>query len=263
MPRSFAILCALLLLGTNVLGGAGIPAEMAIIPAGSYQPPFRSADDPKTVPVESFLLDRTPVTNHQFLEFVRAHPKWQRSQVKRIFADAQYLAHWAGDLDLGSAMSNAPVTRVSWFAARAYAAWKGKRLPTTAEWEYAAAASPTRPDGANDPQFLQSLRHSYSLPAPSQLPSVQHTAPNFYGVSDLHGLVWEWVSDFSTAMVTGDSRRDTGLDRQLFCGGAANGATDRDNFPAFLRFGFRSSLKANYTVHNLGFRCAKSYSPDL
>ena len=58
-------------------------------------------------------------------------------------------------------------------------------------------------------------------------------------------------------MVTGDSRGDTGLDRQLFCGSGAQGAKDRSDFPAFMRFAYRSSLKAGYTVHNLGFRCAQ------
>ena len=59
------------------------------------------------------------------------------------------------------------------------------------------------------------------------------------------------------ALVTGDARGDTGLERQLFCGAGSLGASDRGNYAAFMRFGFRSSLRAGYTVHNLGFRCAK------
>jgi formylglycine-generating enzyme required for sulfatase activity len=73
----------------------------------------------------------------------------------------------------------------------------------------------------------------------------------------MHGVVWEWVADFSTAMVTGDARGDTGLDRQLFCGSGAQGAKDIQDFASFMRYAFRSSLKASYTVPNLGFRCAK------
>ena len=80
---------------------------------------------------------------------------------------------------------------------------------------------------------------------------------NYWGVHDLHGLVWEWVADFNTAMVTGDARGDTGLDRQLFCGSGSVGARDPGNFTAFMRYGLRSSLKADYCIHNLGFRCAK------
>ncbi|HXG49085.1 MAG TPA: formylglycine-generating enzyme family protein [Methylomirabilota bacterium] len=235
------------------------PAGMTLVPAGRYLPLFRTEQEPKEIPVAAFWLDVLPVTNGDYLEFVRAHPKWRRSQVKRLFADVDYLKRWAGDLEPGTnAPLDAPVTHVSWFAAKAYCAWKGKRLPTTAEWEYAAAASPTRADGENDPEFVREVRAWYSTPAPAAPPPVGQRRANLFGVHDLHGLIWEWVADFNTAMVTGDARGDTGLDRQLFCGSGAEGAKDRSNFPAFMRYGFRSSLKANYTIHNLGFRAARS-----
>jgi formylglycine-generating enzyme required for sulfatase activity len=234
------------------------PKGMVLIPAGRYKPLFTAVNDPKAVAVPGFYLDAFPVKNREFLEFVQANPKWRRSNVKALFADSNYLKNWAGDLDPGAqALADAPVTYVSWFAAKAYATWKQKRLPATAEWEYAAGASPSRPDGENDPAFLATVRAWYASPAPATLPSVGRGHPNCFGVFDLHGLVWEWVADFNTAMVTGDARGDSGLDRQLFCGGGSNDARDRSDFPTFMRYGFRSSLKASYTVHNLGFRCAK------
>jgi formylglycine-generating enzyme required for sulfatase activity len=82
--------------------------------------------------------------------------------------------------------------------------------------------------------------------------------PNYFGVRDLLSLVWEWVDDFNTALVTGESRADTGLERTLFCGAGAAGARDLENYPAFMRAGMRSSLRASYVVPNLGFRCAQS-----
>ena len=234
------------------------PAKMALIPDGVYRPLFRAETDPKEIPVKAFALDILPVTNGDFLEFVRENPRWQRSQVKRIFAEESYLKNWAGDLDPGTnAPASVPVTYVSWFAAKAYATWKGKRLPTVAEWEYAAAASPARADGQNDPAFKRQVLEWYSTPAAAKLSAVGAGRTNFWGVHDLHGLVWEWVADFNTAMATGDGRGGTSLDRQLFCGGGSQGARDVQNYPAFMRYGFRSSLKANYCVHNLGFRCAK------
>ena len=234
---------------------------MVLLPAGYYKPLFRGTDDPDRVPVKAFYFDTFPVTNGEFLKFVQANPRWRRSKVKRLFADQGYLKHWAGDLDLGpnqEHMSRAPVTNVSWFAAKAYASWKGKRLPTVAEWEYAAAASSDRPDGSSEPEFLALILQWYSSPTPDWLPVIGSGKPNYWGIHDLHGLVWEWVSDFNTALVTGESRGDTGLERQLFCGAGSVGAPDRSNYPAFMRYGFRGSLKADYTVHNLGFRCARS-----
>ena len=73
------------------------------MPAGVYQPPFRSEADAKEVPVKAFALDRLPITNEDFLGFVRADPRWRRSQAKRLFADANYLADWTGDLHPGGA----------------------------------------------------------------------------------------------------------------------------------------------------------------
>ena len=234
------------------------PPDMACVSNGVFRPLFRSQTDLKEVPVKSFYLDVVPVTNERFQEFVRANPRWQRSQVKRIFADENYLKHWAGDLTLGTnALPNQPVVWVSWFAAKAFAHWRGKRLPTVAEWEVAAAASPALADGTKDAGFQRDILRWYSTSSSGVLPAVESGPTNFWGVRDLHGLVWEWVSDFNSATVTGDARGDTGLDRQLFCGAGAIGAKDVQNFPAFMRYGFRSSLKAAYTVHNLGFRCAK------
>jgi formylglycine-generating enzyme len=244
----------------TVAAGATEPpsAGMVRIPAGVYRPFFRAANDAKEIPVKSFALDALPVTTRDFLEFVRTHPRWQRSGVKHLFADDSYLKNWAGDLDPGTnAPLDAPVTFVSWFAARAYAEFQGKRLPTVAEWEYAAQASSTRADGENDAAFKREVLQWYSTAAPQKLAAVGHGPKNFYGAGDLHGLVWEWVLDFNSAMVTGDSRGDGGIDAQYFCGAGAQGAQDLDNFPAFMRYGFRSSLKADYCVHNLGFRCAK------
>src|SRR6185437_13603389 len=111
-----------------------------------------------------------------------------------------------------------------WFAAKAYAQAKGKRLPTVAEWEHAALASPTRPDGDKDADFKRRVMEWYSTPAPANPARVGAAPANFWGIHDLHGLVWEWVIDFNTAMVTGDARGDTGLDRQLFCGAGSQGA---------------------------------------
>ena len=249
----------LLLAGVVPQGFAqGPPAGMVAISNGVYRPLFRSTNEPKEIMVKAFCLDALPVTNGDFLEFVRANPRWRRSQVKRLFAEESYLKTWADDLVLGTnASALVPVTSVSWFAAKAYAQWKGKRLPTVAEWEFAAAASATRPDGENDATFKRQVLEWYATPGSAQLSPVGSGSTNFWGVHDLHGLDWEWVADFNTAMVTGDARGDTGLERQLFCGSGSQGAKDTENYPAFMRYGFRSSLKADYCVPNLGFRCAK------
>ena len=238
---------------------AAVPPGMALVPAGLYAPLLRMKDEPEQTAVAAYLLDVRPVTNAEFLEFVRSHPQWRRSRVSPLFADRGYLGDWSGDLELGpAAPADAPVVRVSWFAARAYAKAMGKRLPTTAEWERAAAAGFTTATGATEPGFNRELLSWLTRPSPSPLPAAGSGRPNFFGVRDLHGLVWEWVDDFNTAMTTGESRADTGLERNLFCGAGAAGARDLTDYPAFMRMGMRSSLQANYSVPNVGFRCART-----
>jgi sulfatase modifying factor 1 len=234
--------------------GPARAADAVAVPGGSYVPLF-GATNP--VPVAAFELDRHPVTNREFLEFVTAHPEWRRSEVTRLFAERGYLAHWAGDLDLGDIDPESPVTRVSWFAATAYAEAMGKRLPTLDEWEYVGAASETNINGVEDPGYAARILAWYSRPARDELAAVGTTFTNAYGVADMHGLIWEWVADFNTSLVTGESRADAGLDRQLFCGSGAAGATSFKDYAAFMRYAFRSSLKGNYCVGNLGFRCAR------
>lgn len=226
---------------------------MVDIPAGEYVPLYTT--DKTARKVAAFRLDTTSVTKHQFLKFVKANPKWQRSKVSRLFADASYLKDWKSDNEPGSSLDS-PVTNISWFAARAYANWKGKRLPTVDEWEYVAQADATHPNAAKDPKYTQVILDWYAARPPKVLPAPNTLPKNYYGVRALHGLIWEWTEDFNNAMVTGESRGDSGLERNLFCAGGALSATDVSNYAAFMRFAFRSSLKGKYTTSNLGFRCA-------
>ena len=243
-----------LLLTTTLLAG------MARIPAGDYVPLYQRAGEER-VHVAAFALDREPVTNAEWLGFVRAHPAWRRSAVRPVFAERAYLASWRDDLALGDAATGRqPVTEISWFAARAYCAAQGKRLPTVDEWEYAAAASETRRDAARDPGFVRRLLGLYMARAARALPAVGDGFRNVYGVRDLHELAWEWTLDFNSVLVSDDSREGgSGVgerDHTLFCASAAIGATDPSNYPAFMRFAARGGLTARATLRTLGVRCA-------
>lgn len=238
--------------------GNPLPTELITIPAGLYFPLYPGKDGPKQIAMPAFSLEVTTVTNAQFLVFVQANPQWQRSQVPAVFADKNYLAHWSSNTSLEDSIANAPVTHVSWFAARAYARWIGRRLPTLAEWEHVAAASETNPLGRDEPGYTARILEWYSKPTPARLPSVGRGVANVYGVQDLHGLVWEWVEDFNSALVTGESRGDSGLDRNLFCGSSSINAADPSDYAAYMRFATRSSLRATYSIANVGFRCAQS-----
>jgi formylglycine-generating enzyme required for sulfatase activity len=225
--------------------------KMVLIPEGIYAPFSLGPRDARQEHVAAFLLDEYSVTNEEFLAFVRDNPKWRRSQVSRLFADSSYLKNWAGDLEPGSsAPPDSPVVHVSWFAARAYARWVGKRLPTTAEWELAANAGYSGRGGNNDPAFKRDLYAWFARPVPAVLPAVTTSHVNYYGIHGLHGLVWEWVDDFNSALISSS-------DPNLLCAAGATDVRDTSDYAAFMRRALRSSLQANNTTSALGFRCAR------
>jgi len=229
--------------------------EMVKVKGGSYVPLY--GIDSAVIKVNSFLMDVYPITNKEYLAFVEQYPKWQKSKVIKLFADGNYLANWEGDTSYGAALlPNAPVTNISWFAAKKYCDCQGKRLPFMDEWEFAAMADETTADAREKPSYNEVILGWYETPK-SFNNTIGSTFKNYWGIYDLHGLVWEWTLDFNSVLISGESRKDVDKDSNLFCGSAAVGASDLMNYAAFMRYAFRGSLKANYSVKNLGFRCAK------
>ncbi len=225
----------------------------AHIPKGEYVPFFEA--EKKPVKMRSFKLDAFPVTQAQYLGFVRANSSWRRSQVKRLLADSDYLKNWKGDDQVQA--EKAPVTYVSWFAAKAYCESKGERLPTLEEWEYAARAGGPAANSKSQDEDKSRILSWYSRPSQDVLSEVGKSAPNFYGVYDMHGLIWEWVFDFKSIPKTDGRASGTKFPENLFCAGGAGISGDPSDYAAFMRFAFRSSLKGSYTIKDLGFRCAK------
>ena len=232
-----------------------LPGQMVLIEGGSYLPLY-SKNVQKT-DVKSFSMDVYPVTNADYLAFVKSNPDWKKSAVKSVFADSNYLNQWKSDMIFDTNIANSPVVNVSWFAAKKYCECQGKRLPETAEWEIAARASKSKTDAAKDPEFNQWVLNWVTKPNPITLPSIGSTFKNFYGVYDMHGLVWEWTYDFNSALTTGESRGNSSLDNNLFCGGGSFASKDINNYSSFMRFALRSSIRAKYCLGNLGFRCVK------
>jgi formylglycine-generating enzyme required for sulfatase activity len=224
---------------------------------------LRYTDSDGKVSVAPFELMNTPVTNAQFLSFVVTHPQWRRGTAPSIFADVRYLEHWRGPLSLGTeADAEQPVTRVSWFAARAYCEARHARLPTWSEWEYAAAADDTRADARADPAWRERILRWYAKPSGVPLARVGHGTPDLHGIHDLHGLVWEWVDDYAAMLVSADNRNQADPDLLKFCGAGALATDDRENYAVLMRIAMLSALEAHSTTGNLGFRCARDAPGD-
>jgi len=207
------------------------------VPAGQYKPFFKGATR-HPVPVAPMCLGSSPVTNGQYLDFVRGHPEWRKSRVAGLLAEANYLSNWRDDLAPPAGELSEPVTRVSWFAAGAYCESRGARLPRVSEWErFAGTAAP-----ANSPAPF-----TVAMGKPSA--DLAGTALRLSGI-------WEWTEDFNSAVVAGNIGSAQGKSASLFCGDGFR-AVDPSDYAAFLRYSFRSSLRANFTLRNLGFRCTR------
>ena len=222
-------------------------AMMVTLPAGSYVP-FLSGSQRQAIEVPSFKMDVSPVSRGDFLAFLKTHPEWRRSNARRIFAEKGYLENWRSDLNPGRRVSlDAPVTQVSWFAARAYCESAGKSLPTTDQWEYVA-------DDRGQGPALAARRSLewFGRPNDATLASGSSSETNGFGVRGLYDLVWEWTEDFSGASLSTDPAQ---VNARFSCGGASAEAVNPADYAAFMRYSFRNSLQATYTTANLGFRC--------
>jgi formylglycine-generating enzyme len=232
-------------------------ADYVALPGGKFASVLPADGKAAAAQVAPFRLRTEPVTNAEFLAFVKKHPQWRRDRVASILADARYLTHWTAADTLGDGvLPEQPVTRVSWFAAQAYCESEQARLPSWYEWEFAAAADATRRDARADPAWRESILNWYSRPSSTAFPTVGG-ASNVYGVRDLNGLVWEWVDDFNALMVASDSREQGDPDLLKFCGAGAISMQEKDNYAVLMRIAMLSALKAADTTNNMGFRCAK------
>ena len=186
--------------------------QMVSIPAGSYVPLYGQPG--MRVEVRAFKLDREPVT----------------------------------EAELRGGNARRPATHVTIAQARAYCSAQGKRLPTTDEWEYVAAATPSMRNARSDSRFKQVLLELYTHKKND--PHLGDGFVNAYGVADMHGVVWEWTETPPSPMHHNHGKHDMG------CASSAAGATDTQDFAGFLRYAFRNGLTPNTSLATLGFRCA-------
>lgn len=241
---------------------SAVAESMILLPGGTYRsflltPASKKGEKrvfrAEPTAVESFYLDRQVVTNGDFLNFLKTHSQWRRSNIPSLFADEHYLSSWSADLDFGGSKNkNKAVTGVSWFAAKAYCESLDKTLPTTDQWEYALYDR-----GRGLSRVKEKILAWYGRPNGEVALDAGASAPNGFGVRDLVGVVWEWTLDFNSFLAGEELRGESGKDGGLFCGGASLGKSSADDYAAFMRYSFRASLKAKYTTHNLGFRCAR------
>lgn len=206
--------------------------------------------------LDEFWIDRCEVTNEEYHEFIMANPQWGKSKIVKKYHDGNYLKYWNGN-DYPVGKDNHPVIHVSWYAADAYAKWRGKRLPTEAEWEKAARGIDGRiwPWGntwskthlnSNDSGILDTVPvGSYG----------EGKSP--YGIQDMLGNIWEWCSDwYSSTYYNYSSLKNPkgppGGNSKVIRGGSYNSFANR------LHLTNRRYIEPTTASYSIGFRCVKN-----
>jgi len=189
------------------------------------------------VQLDGFNIDRYPVTNAEYREFVEA-------------TGHRAPRHWK-DGTVPAGKEDHPVIWVSWDDAAAYAAWAGKRLPTELEWEKAARGTDGRAYPWGD-TFDAALCNSQEGGVGDTSPvSSKPDGASPYGVEDLSGNVWEWTADWYQAyrgsLYQLEAYGET--DRTLRGGSWFDGADQ-------VRATVRNKAKPSFRFSTIGFRCA-------
>jgi formylglycine-generating enzyme required for sulfatase activity len=174
-----------------------LEAGMTAIPAGSFTMGSDSGNDsekpPHKVTLSAFRISARLVTNREYRFFVTAQPEWSKDRLPEEYNDGDYLLDWSGN-DYPEGTDDHPVAHVSWAAASAFASWVGKRLPTEAEWEYAARGGLVNkkyPNGDLINDKLANFAKQFRGTTP-----VGQFPPNGYGLFDMAGNLFEWVFDW-------------------------------------------------------------------
>ena len=260
-----------------------VPDDMVYIPAGEFR---MGTDDEEanedeqpvhTVFLDAFFMDKNPVTNAQYKDFLDANPQWHKppkwyergkkyiESIANKYHDGDYLKHWTRN-NYPRRQADHPVTWISWYAAMAYAKWVGKRLPTEAEWEKAARGGLV---GNKYPwgNSIGPIYLNYDLYIGKTTSVVKYPA-NGYGLYDIVGNVFEWCLDRWDKGFYANSPRNNPISDD-------NIVNVIDNFtnvntsrvlrggscvstPQNTRVAYRHRNTPVFTCFTFGFRCVKS-----
>ncbi len=161
---------------------------------------------------------------------------------------------WSSRSDDGGDL-HLPVIRVSWHDARDFCKRLGYRLPTEAEWEYAARAGTETPWSFGDDESKIRRYAWYSGNSHGRAHLVGAREPNPWGLYDMHGNVWEWVDDeftqYSPEPQTNPATPEDSRSSAVVRGGSY-GDSPRD-----LRSAYRIGVGPEGRVRDLGFRCVR------
>ncbi|MBW8035561.1 MAG: formylglycine-generating enzyme family protein [Planctomycetes bacterium] len=228
--------------------------DMVLIDGGSFQMGNENGSlDEKPihqVSVNSFMMDIYEVTYQQYREFIEDNPQWRKGNVEIDLADLSYLHDWE-NLSYPQEKDNHPIVYISWHAAKTYAEWAGKTLPTEAQWEYASRGGYRNMDYPWGNEFKSSLTQWRGSKETGTTQVGRYTI-NGFGLHDMLGNAGEWTGDgyelYQAKEVTDPS---SPLNRHLK---VLRGGSWKSK-QADLRVSARRAYRPNMCLPDAGFRC--------
>lgn len=170
----------------------GIPSDMVLVPGADLLMHVESENDyisypditNNTIRVDSFLIDKYPVTNEQYHKFIN-------NSGYRPADTSNYLRHWHDGI-YKQGQEKYPVVYISYEDMKAYSEWAGKRLPTQAEWQLAAQGTDSRKWPWGNEFHGTYCNNSFNKPTPvDAFPKGQSKC----GAYDLVGNIWQMTND--------------------------------------------------------------------
>jgi iron(II)-dependent oxidoreductase len=256
-----------LALAALVLGiGLRLPAEadgIMLVQAGAF---WMGRDDGPALQtpahrvfLRDFWLERHKVTSAEFAEFLTARGAVDEEGRSRYDAeDADARIHRRGRWTADPGFERHPAVEVSWYGARDFCAWRGRRLPTEAEWEKAARGGDRRPYpwGAAPPSpALAVFGRPYGATEPVD---ARPAGAGPWRVEDLLGNLREWTS---TRLAAYPYRGDDGREPFTGAGRVVVRGASHDDPASALHAATRHAYDARGAAaghHHVGFRCATS-----
>ncbi|MFC2046218.1 formylglycine-generating enzyme family protein, partial [Chloroflexota bacterium] len=261
-----------------------IEAIVAECGAGCEPDHFADEQPPHEVQVDGFWIDETEVTNAQFAVFLNDMGSQMEEGVTWLdLPDEDGLIVQAGGaLRPKAGYENHPVVEVSWYGAVAYCEWAGGRLPTEAEWEYAARGPRgTLFSWGDEFDCLsgnlddETVETAYVVPGGEGCDGYERTAPvgqfpagaSWCRALDMTGNVWEWVADwydpgyYSVSPSRNPQGPDSGPIRELTDGRTGSAKVQRGGSWYTKSYAAHTARRGWHlpgeTAASVGFRCAR------